>query len=151
MILGVELVGDWLIISDLEMCVSYIYMKLKQKIGDFWDFLLVCMFEYMVSLCFDWMMLVMGLDVWFLVNYYGIEIVLGLCIGINGSLIMINGVEGCKYGVYIIVDLGVNYQINDCVCLNVVVYNVLNEEINEIEFNIIKEGCCLWLGLIVEF
>ncbi|WP_230383088.1 TonB-dependent receptor domain-containing protein [Paracoccus shanxieyensis] len=148
---GVELAGDWSITSDLEMRASYTYTKSKQKTGDFRDFPLARTPEHMASLRFDWMTPVTGLDAWLSANYHGTEIASGLRIGTNGSPITINGVEGRKYGAYTTVDLGANYQINDRARLNAAVYNVLNEEINETEFNTIKEGRRLWLGLTAEF
>ncbi|SMO87480.1 TonB-dependent receptor domain-containing protein [Paracoccus laeviglucosivorans] len=148
---GVELAGDWSITSDLTMRASYTYTKSKQKTGDFKGFPLARTPEHMASLRFDWMTPVTGLDTWISANYHGTEIASGLRIGTNGSPVTINGVEGRKYGAYTTVDLGANYQINDRARLNAAVYNLLNEEINETEFNTVKEGRRLWLGLTAEF
>ena len=69
----------------------------------------------------------------------------GLRIGTNGRPIEINGQTGRKYAPYTTVDAGANYDLTETATLNAAVYNVLNEEIRESEFNTVLEGRRLWL------
>lgn len=48
-------------------------------------------------------------------------------------------------------DAGANYDLTETATLNAAVYNVLNEEIRESEFNTVLEGRRLWLGLTANF
>ena len=150
-ITGLELTGDWEITSTLSTRASYTYTKSEQKTGDFAGFPVARTPEHMASLRFDWVTPVEGLDSWLSANYHGSEIASGLRIGTNGRPIEINGQTGRKYAAYTTVDAGANYNLTETATLNAAVYNVLNEEIRESEFNTVLEGRRLWLGLTANF
>lgn len=150
-ITGLELTGDWEITSTLSTRASYTYTKSEQKTGDFAGFPVARTPEHMASLRFDWVTPVEGLDSWLSANYHGSEIASGLRIGTNGRPIEINGQTGRKYAPYTTVDAGANYDLTETATLNAAVYNVLNEEIRESEFNTVLEGRRLWLGLTANF
>ncbi|WP_449045055.1 TonB-dependent receptor domain-containing protein [Paracoccus versutus] len=148
---GLELAGDWDITPTLSARASYTYTKSEQKTGEFAGFPLARTPEHMASLRFDWMTPVEGLDSWLSANYHGSEIASGLRIGSNGREVEIDGQTGRKYSPYTTVDIGANYRINEMATLNAAVYNVLNEEVRETEFNTVQEGRRLWLGLTANF
>jgi len=148
---GLELAGEWEISPTLSTRATYTYTDSEQKTGDFAGFPLARTPQHMASLRFDWQMPVEGLDSWLSANYHGSEIASGLRIGSNGQPIEINGVAGREYSHYTTVDVGANYLLTDRATLNAAIYNVLNEEVRESEFNTVMEGRRVWLGLTSTF
>ena len=148
---GVELTGDWGLTNTLTARASYTYTRSRQKSGDYVGFPLTRTPEHMASLRFDWQTPVEGLDTWLSANYHGSEINSGLRIGTSGRPIEINGVTGYKYAPYTTADIGMNYQLTEMATLNAAVYNVLNKEVYQGDFNTVQEGRRLWLGLTANF
>ena len=163
---GLELTGDWSINPTLTARASYTYTKSEQKSGTYAGFPLARTPEHMASLRFDWQTPVSGLDTWLSANYHGSEINSGLRIGGNGTPIayqydedgniVLNSrgepvVLARKYSPYTTVDIGANYQLTEMATLNAAVYNVLNKEVYQGDFNTVQEGRRLWLGLTANF
>lgn len=142
---GLELSGCWQVMCSLVFKMNYIFIDLCQKGGSYDGYVLVCMLCYMFNLCVDWILVDVWM-VWIVLNYYGKEVNVVVCVGMVGIIILFLGVK--EYQVYMLVDLGVMYVINQCIFVSVVIYNLIDKCLDEQSFNIVGDGCCLWVSLI---
>lgn len=148
---GLELSARWEATDALTLRGSYTLTDSEQRSGAYAGFPLQRTPRHRASLRADWVTPVDGLDLWAVATYHGAEINAGPRIGGNGTPVVINGVEGRRYGSYGTVDLGLTYQLNPSVTVNAAVYNVFDRVIDQQENNNVGEGRRLWLGVSSQF
>lgn len=148
---GVELAATWHATGDIEVRGSYTYTKSEQQTGTYKGFPLARTPEHMANLRVDWVTPVDGLDAWASANYHGKEIAAGARIGTNGKPVTINGQQGREYDAYATLDIGAKYAFNESLVMNAAVYNILDKQVEQTDFNTTMEGRRFWVSMTANF
>lgn len=72
-------------------------------------------------------------------------------ISTSGKPVTINGQQGRKYDAYATVDIGTKYALGEGLTLNAAVYNLLDKEVEQTDFNTVMEGRRFWMSLTATF
>ncbi len=148
---GVELAATWHATGDIAVRGSYTYTKSEQQTGAYKGFPLARTPEHMANLRVDWVTPVDGLDAWASANYHGKETAAGDRIGTNGKPVTIDGRPGREYAAYATLDIGAKYAFNDGLTMNAAIYNILDKQVEQTDFNTTMEGRRFWLSMTANF
>ncbi len=136
---GLELTASWDATADLRFRGSYTYTHSKQTSGQFEGRPLTRTPEHQASLRADWSA-TEDLDVWGSVNYYGEQ-----------TQTSSRPVSVKTLPAYTLVDVGVNYALNDSVTLKGAVYNLFDETVDPDEYSNSLDGRRVWFGVTSNF
>ena len=137
---GLELTASWEATPDLRFRGSYTYTHSRQTSGEFTGTPLTRTPEHQANLRADWSA-TENLDLWGSVNYYGEQI--------SSNARQTPRIKTLP--AYTLVDVGVNYVLNDSVTLKGAVYNVFDKTVDPDEYSNSLDGRRVWFGVTSNF
>ncbi len=136
---GVEITVDYGITTALTMAASYTYTESEQKSGEFKGDPLNKNPKNMANVSFDWQTTA-ALGLWLQGNYRGEA----------SEYLSRTSLSDATPG-YGFVDTGLNYKLNPDATVKAGVYNVLNRQVTNEDYDVVLDGRRLNVGLTVDF
>lgn len=148
---GLELTGFWRATDRVSLRANYTYTDSEQLSGEYEGWPLSRTPEHMANIRADFDALE-TLRLWAAVNHHGEQINAGLRVGMNGEPVFEDGRQVARrYPSHTTADIGLNWAATEAVSVRFGVYNLTDERLDVIDYDVQHDGRRFWFGVSADF